>query len=312
MQIRKFQQGRPDLLAEIKKSNQNESADKQDVDHLKSEVRMLSDRLWTATREIEQLKKLVGSLIESGTEIKHANYHSEMSAKKRKLIHDGPPSPIASTGDVLLGTENETISPLQVHSHTIDMGAKGDVIPAATEETQFMPPMVKPNSAVRIDSVGVGAFSVQEEEMLASLFALDNTDDVKMLESMELPDAVHSNLVDVAPKPSPDVSPKLMEKVRASLAALPREMQELFVDRLVAVIGAPDALNLQVEAMTSLATAAAEEARRRLVSNGRSEDDPELANMTLAVLEAYLTRLIRKAKVEESTNSVATNAHLQS
>merc|ERR1719401_1308723 len=124
------------------------------------------------------------------------------------------------------------------------MAAKGDVIPAATEETHFMPPMIKPDSAVRSDSVGVGAFSVQEEEMLASLFALDTADDVKMLDSVDLPDAIHSNLVDVAPMPSPDVSPKLIEKVRASLA-----------------------------------TAAAEEARRRLVSNGRSEDDPELANM---------------------------------
>jgi hypothetical protein len=61
-----FQRGRPDLLSEIKKPSQIESADKQEVEKLKMEVVDLKRDLDAATDDMERLKQLVGALSRDG------------------------------------------------------------------------------------------------------------------------------------------------------------------------------------------------------------------------------------------------------
>ena len=53
----KFLRGRPDLLSEIKKSNQIEPAEKQEVDALKTEVRDLKSQLATMSKNMEQFRR---------------------------------------------------------------------------------------------------------------------------------------------------------------------------------------------------------------------------------------------------------------
>jgi len=82
-----------------------------------------------------------------------------------------------------------------------------------------------------------------------------------------------------------------------SLVALPEPMQEVFVERLVATISDPEAFKNQVSAVTALAAAAAEEAKRRIVESKVVQDEnaaniaPDVAlPLAAATLGAFLTQ----------------------
>jgi hypothetical protein len=77
---------------------------------------------------------------------------------------------------------------------------------------------------------------------------------------------------------------------------LPKNLQELFVERLVKVIASPETFQNQVEAVSALVSAAAEEAKRR---NGESSmgfldvdgaDSAQSKELATAVLGSYLAR----------------------
>jgi hypothetical protein len=89
---------------------------------------------------------------------------------------------------------------------------------------------------------------------------------------------------------SVNVDPALVQQLRDAVSKLPSAMQKLFVDRIVATIAEPEGFRNQVEAMTSLATSAAGEAKRRLIAAGVSPDDPKCVQLASAVLGAYLSR----------------------
>ena len=88
---------------------------------------------------------------------------------------------------------------------------------------------------------------------------------------------------------SPD--PELVKKLSESLASLPSSMQELFVERLVAITADPDAFKTHVDAVTALATAAAEEAGKRAMdANIESSDYSVELPVAAATLGAFLTQ----------------------
>merc|ERR1712154_487124 len=84
--------------------------------------------------------------------------------------------------------------------------------------------------------------------------------------------------------------PHLAEKLRESLAKLPKQMQELFVERLVAAIADPESFKKQVDAVTALATEAAEEAQMRMDAQGGQHSEKESLPLATAVLGAFLTK----------------------
>jgi hypothetical protein len=79
------------------------------------------------------------------------------------------------------------------------------------------------------------------------------------------------------------VDAKLVEQLRHSLKNLPKNLQKLFVERLVNVIASPESFQNQVEAVSALAHAAAKEAKSRLESgdNDTNMEDNELATAAL-------------------------------
>ena len=89
---------------------------------------------------------------------------------------------------------------------------------------------------------------------------------------------------------SGDVDQHSVNKFRTAISTLPREMQKLFVDRIVAAIANPDTFQKQSEAVTALASAAAAEAQQKLIATGRDPNDPQAVAMAVSVLEAYLAR----------------------
>lgn len=83
---------------------------------------------------------------------------------------------------------------------------------------------------------------------------------------------------------------KQAEKIRSALNKLPQSMQVLFVDRLVTFFANPGAANQQVDAISSLAVSAAEEAQDRFLGAGRIPTDRRCAQLASAILEAYLQK----------------------
>lgn len=169
----KFQRGRPDLLSEIRKSNQTEAADKQEVEALKQEVTSLKRKLAEMSADMEGLKTLVGGLIQNQQAVELRAY--EVPAKKRRFSQEGPsavssnpaaqdvePFPILSNGDKTMVdvTADPTLSGMDVLK---------DIKP--------------PKSTGRNESVGAASFTSQDEAMLTSLFSLDPLDEIEVLES---------------------------------------------------------------------------------------------------------------------------------
>lgn len=275
----KFQQGRPDLLAEIRKANHSESADKQEVESLKAEIRDLKENLTNVYSDVEKLKALVGSLV------KNQQMHQFNACcpenKKRKVMYDDTPLPITSSLSNQNIPEPSPLAPYDVVSTDNNNGVVDQKLAEVFDmsNTQLAAATAPAPSAPTETSVAPApAFTQQDEEMLTSLFALDPYEGVEVLGSSDVG------------KPSSSVDPKLVDKVRIALGNLPKDMQGLFVDRIVSVIGNPQAMEQQVDAMTSLATSAADEAQRRLIAAGRSANDKHCARLASAVLGAYLTR----------------------
>ena len=149
-------------------------------------------------------------------------------------------------------------------------------IDARTSEVLDMD-FAKSSNAELTSTIGdsLAQFSVNDDEMLSSLFALDSNEGLEFLH---------------CEGSSSNADPDLVERVRFALGNLPKDMQTLFVDRIVAVIGNPRAMEQQVQAMSDLAACAADEAHRRLVASGRSPSDKHCLRLASAVLGAYLTR----------------------
>jgi len=300
----KFQRGRPDLLAEIKKSNHTEAAEKQEVDALKAEVKQLKSQLASVTSDLQRLASLVGTLMKNQEQQSHVQVDQYMQdapvSKKRRFsaapqpmalsspTNPLPPSPIKSQV-----VPTGAVPPLPVSS-LLDRNTAGDAVEAMTEA----PPLPPATSLSKEESIGSLSLSAYDEDLLNTLLALD--DDQNLADcskpTEDVPDTAMSipatNKRTGTSLTEPD--PKLVEKLRESLSNLPKNLQQLFVERLVKVIASPETFQNQVEAVTALATAAAEEAKKRVESMGVGADveadNAQSVELATAVLGSFLAR----------------------
>lgn len=299
----KFQRGRPDLLAEIRKSNHNESADKQEVDMLKSEVRDLRSRLNTVNEDMQRLTSLVGSLMQQQ---QLQQPFGGQPTKKRKVVHEGP-SPVISNGLMpdATGSSVDPLKPIPVGSQDLSRDMLIDELIEGENLDSFFPGSIRPTpvargqSAQSTTSVGAPAFTTQDEEMLSSLFALDSNE-VNVLENANAP-SMHM----AEPTGKSDVDPALLEQIKGSLATLPPDMQKLFVERLVSVIAEPDAMRHQIDAMTSLASAAAEEAKVRLAGTGIHPEEHQSIQLSASIFAAYLAKHLNRPQQQDMSHAAA-------
>ena len=157
-----------------------------------------------------------------------------------------------------------------------------------------------------MSNISTASLSSVDEEILTSLFTLEPTAEDNFMEviSEGVPDLTvslpPSNLLKSA---APDV--RLVNKLRESLSSLPKNMQELFVERLVTSIAAPEVFENQVKAVSALASAAAEEAKKRLEALGGSmeNNDEQSVALATAVLGAFLSRYGAALKQDDAVTS---------
>lgn len=285
-----FRQGRPDLLTEIKKASQENVPDRQEVDNLKKEVSELRSRLASMTGDIEKLTTLLHGV--TGIDANNTNGHHQPAEKKRKI------------------SRNEAaIMPLTVNStshHDAVMNDNAMLTDHHQEVPKYVPGSIaplKPNNQ-RFDTLG--SINSTDQGFLDDLFGqFDPHEDLAFLDTAvpdEHPSLEHSTLPKVMERQASEkhtLKPELVKKMHDSLATLPPSMQELFVERMIQTIHHPESFQHQVDAVTTLASAAVEEAKKRIgAQNAEKEangdDEPVKDDMTVplaaATLGAFLTQ----------------------
>jgi hypothetical protein len=279
-----FVRGRADLLKDIRKANQVNAADQQEVEKLKEEVSFLR-------AEMERMSDMVERMADMLTQVTGRDlYDTEPVTKKRKYEADylvsGGPIPVVNRStqsfDVSLVGCDDTVHPetslldpcvsdadLLVEDFMLEYPA-GTVTPP-TERVQ------RSQSADAIEAY----FDFVKEDDNSSIPTVSSVDPPLTNACFE-PDAVNSSSLynrsvsyneDSAQPQSVTLDPKLFAKLENAISMLPKSLQESFVERIVENIANPDAYQKHVDAVSVLATAAAIEAQNQtMISNSKAED----------------------------------------
>lgn len=277
----KFRRGRPDLLTEIRKTNHTETVDKNHVEFLKNEVKLLKSRMASMSLEMERMASLVANVMEN----QHLQNKSsciqavEPATKKRKV----------STSPL----------PLSIPSNPIDKPGSLDLEnldDISVDLNMFAPPpTVPPTPIAGSRQPSVSSFTSTDQEILSSLFALDSSDNItKMkqeessLQNYRFPEKRNAVIGDTSTDAAAEGHDSTqMAKLRTALSVLPKDLQEIFVDRFVAFVVDPVSFKKQVDAISSLAVAAATEASNRVADS--SIDTSQTRAVASAVLGAWLS-----------------------
>jgi hypothetical protein len=288
------------LLVEIRKSNHNDNADKQDVDSLKNEIKQLKARMAGMSRELEKMASLVAGVMQNQHLQTQQQQHQvpptlELTnpAKKRKLTASPLPVPIGSDAMDKMGS--------------VDLEGFDDLSVGDFDLIAPPPSKVAPTPITGSRQTSGSSFTTTDEEILSSLFALDSSDDVDYvhqnegsLQNYSFPEnrAVTKGPTDSGEGPHP----YLMAKLQNALSVLPKNLQQMFVDRIVAFVVDPESFKKQVDAISSLAVAAATEAQDRMgaASTGDAAQTNSLAS---AILGAWLSRYGSSAALVHPYNS---------
>lgn len=325
-----FLRGRPDLLLEIKKASQTETAEKQEVDSLKAEVNELRGQLKSMKHNMEALTQVVHDLMQKEELRQEQQLHSTQQfideegspspSKKRRVSSRSQesaametvqvPTTVKSQWDHYYGDSgvydaaDATAQPMDVASSLPDAGTTLDTdfsLDAPKDDSTvmtMMPPVIPPALPLKSKMLdlehSIGSLGELDDELLATLMSLDDDDRIaSCTKNIPMPDA-HVSLPDVN-KFDPDR--KLVERLRTSLAGLPKNMQELFVERLVKAIASPEAFQDQMEAVSTLASAAAAEAQKRLATGTdhagdqvEALDHEQKVELATAVLGSFLAQ----------------------
>jgi len=214
---------------------------------------------------------------------------SGITCKKRKIDNFATPAPVFSETSFPQPEPlaQPSLSSLPVSQPDISRAADTSISKIDQPSIAAMPPPPPVSFSERNQSAATAA--TLDQDVLASIFAMDPSDELSAFDGRAVSDKymdLDLENLDVDNKVNED----LIEQLREALAKLPHEMQVMFVDRITAVIGDPEGLAKQVDAMTQLAAASASEAQRRLVAAGHAPDDKHLLPLASAVLGAYLQR----------------------
>jgi len=244
----KFIRGRPDLLIEIRKSNQNQIIDQEEVNRLKDEVYELKDVIHTMKGEMENLTSFVKATIREDS-------HMEQTyPNKRRRFEPGQVLSLPMRTDCL-----------KKYTPVPQLNGFNSMVMAQPPQSTSMPMPMKRVERLSSDRSDTSLDFV--DELLSSpLAAEDEAALLREIEDNEMnPFPAMESLV--------DVDPMLLGKLRSALQCLPLKMQTLYVERLLALVSNPDVVNQQIEAVSALALANAEVTQSTMI---QSKTDTEI------------------------------------
>jgi len=242
----KFQKGKPELLSEIKRMNgqksskgtNNSNEKKQDPDALKSELKTLKKRIEDMSKNMDELTCLVQKV-----SIKQDHDVPTEVGKKRKKEDAGLPDPYSEI------RPDELISSMDL------------------DEDFKIPAMPSPELPEREDTDHANLSDIDFVDKLFNVFSEDDTDGIQVEPEIILSAPAQSTLESEAtfapPSPlSPSIplpelegskpDPELMNRLSEALSILPRNMQELIVERLVTAIMNTESLEKTIDVATTV------------------------------------------------------------
>lgn len=250
----KFQRGKPELLGEIKRMNgqkQSSSTPKtppavketlQENSALKTEVSHLKERVEAMTKNIDDLTSMVQKVTlvaaQPQQQGEHVVNHNNKRFKQETPLKTVPQQPQVATPSPVLPDPALSATPA-----SIPEGATMDLEDASF----FMPPSLP--SPMPVDRTISNTSDLSDDGFVDQLFTAFKTEEVFDFEnetesfSSSLPPTLKN-------KNTP--RPELMERLGDALANLPRDIQELIVDRLIQAITSPKEIQDNISAANCL------------------------------------------------------------
>lgn len=303
-----FRRGHPELLTEIKRMNGGQKGaattsttqktttvvDK----NTKSEVQTLKKRIEEMSKNIDELTAMV----------------QQVTIKQEATDNVTSSSSFHVQDNVPVGTKRPKIDPIAVRPDImLSTGMELD-------EITTLPPVGLPLPAPLYHRESSDSTNVTDSEFVDELFSAFNDDEMLLPEPV-VPDPAPSAATlpppvvaaTPTPPPTPPVQehtnrpdPELMNRLGEALALLPKDIQTLIVDRLIAAIMSPGAL----ESSSSLVADAVNVEPKKIAASGKAlptpahEEEPQqqqqpfpLAAATLAaLLHHYSTQVKGKPK----------------
>mmetsp|Transcript_4689 Transcript_4689/g.4841 ORF Transcript_4689/g.4841 Transcript_4689/m.4841 type:complete len:453 (-) Transcript_4689:79-1437(-) len=276
----KFQQDRPDLLNDIRRSNQN-GENSQDVSDLKSEVKSLKDKVVSMTSDVDRLTDMMENMMKKETKSDSCKSTPGdlTSGKKRKVVVSLIKDEFESDKDLLV----EDVPSQNPNILCSDGLGSSSALPLKTTSRQE----------------SFTSLTDSDQDFMNDLLM----DGLDLEDSIECDVESHDyELPFEQPDERPDNSslyggmdPDVAKKLHDTLAVFPKDLQSLFVDRLVATVTNPAA----VAAITASAAAENASASKNIVSEQCSKQNkmgmyqstnPAMAQLAVATLTAVLSQ----------------------
>ncbi len=281
----KFVKGRPDLLVEIKRSNSTTGNTKskkgtaaaagkntnaapqvpaEEVTVLKSEMEVLKARIAKMTDNIGELTTLVNnvSLQDKTRSSQETVDDTAAVGSKRKKVQTSIPAGASVTTNAPLPSADMNMVVDEVSSSSA-AAIPVPVASSALDDITFTPDILFPPEPVSSSSQTKPTTDPEEQAFVDELF---NSFGEDMAMEEIVPDLTLST---VSATSSPALSPvkheddaflnlqhpnapdqKLMSNLSDALAVLPKDMQELLVNRLIATITSSDSLKSHLDSVT--------------------------------------------------------------
>jgi len=270
-----FIRGRVDLLKEIRKANQVNAADQEEVDKLKEDVYYLK-------AEVGRLTDMVELMAGTLRQITGRDFSAEEpSIKKRKIetnhVCSFPVDESFTNFDDPVHPEVSLLDPMVSDSDLLV-----EDVTSAYQSSTVTPITAKIERSQSVDMIECMFDFVHDDDSVGPISSTDHSLDQSSspINTGFQPETVESSSDynrsvsyndEVSELGPAQLNPKLSAKLDNAISMLPKSLQESFVERIVEKIASPDAYQKHVDAVSVLATAAAIEAQNQtMISNAQA------------------------------------------
>lgn len=305
-----FLRGRPELLMEIKRSNSQsqektdvkvkgveEKVVKSEVKGIRSDVDTLKDRIAKMSEEIENLTGMVKDITMKEKEVAQADGNAEVGQKRRKVTeymdHEDVETLTQDT-PVKEGMDGIEFTPTALFPST-----QSKQEPAYTASSRPIFNRQESTSSAVSDDAFV--------DDLLNVFGDNAEQDTDMFEierSIVPEDSTSMSNPLVIQEPQPQTNPNepdpaLMGKLSDALTVLPKDVQEMLVNKLINTITSSDALKAHIDAVNS------EVKKEEDAQSTFQKQNPEMIPLAAATLTAIISQY---SAVMKSDNRVKTSS----
>jgi len=284
----KFIKGRPDLLSDIRRTNQGVVPDQIEVNALKSEYSTLKKTVATMTSDINKLTSLVKNMMQDKKSGAIQLDDNGIIGQKRKMhptnisVSDPNPDSVqkAQPSSIAMFSYGHPLPYHPVESDNDNLKSASSTLPQIASASDADLLMVEPKSFItsRINHKNLEdnpkhSSAPCQQESFSSIISCDVDCVESMLEGVEtgaallniethvnsFDDISSSNVTDEYvtedEKSTNCLDPKILERLFSCLSKLPKEMQELVVERLVTNVTCPNSMQNHIQSVSEVAEA---------------------------------------------------------